>query len=1157
MARRTKRSSRDGEVALQPEVVLIDDEPSTADTFDAKAHEKVAKAIAELVKGEPGGRVIGLEGSWGSGKSTIVRLASQYLQATESGEHLPDTRVIAFDAWSHQGDPLRRTFLEKLLDDLVAANWLPDALASELREKLAGKTATVHTTSTQRLSFEGRLTAAAAVLVPLGVVLVQNHFHSHHGFALLVGLVLAVAPLLVVAGFAVAHGIGVLVGGRKATAGRWRRRLAKVQPFSFFAKEQHTDTMTDEIRRGDPTSVEFEQFFSMALDQGVTNGRRLLLVLDNLDRVEEEDAKSILATMQTFTGSRTRAGSSWAPRVWTLIPYDPGGLDRLWHSGQVLPQDTEQGEPGDDTIRGQENTRPLATSTAAAFVEKVFQVRFETPPLVLSDWRGHLRRLLHQAFPNVRDHDFEPVIRLRGLYPALQPTGLTATEAPTPRQLKQFVNQIGAIRRLRDDVALVHMAYYVLLRQDQVMITAGLVTNTLPHPELGYLFGESIREDLAALRYGTTQALAQQIMLRGALEGAFAKLDSSMVEELKDRAGFAETLDSLQLSALNGGVELTRAVAVLNASGALDLPLVQAWLEDALYPVARSTDTWVLDGRESGIGLATLLDGLSTGDDGALSLSLARLVPEAREPDSDGSRQLAGLAGLADELARLGRDPSSLRGRLEIPAERLTRSVAFFGTQVHRTESNGMLELSATPVEVAEAVVASATGDAHRDAEMALETLMIGRPERVSIESVGTGCLKWLTESEPSSQEPLAAVLRLIDRARREGGLAEALGGAADDGTLMDVVAVATRNDWNAEGAAASMLHLVVRPTMEEVEVLRQSALGMQSVRQALADPSTETSLTAAQLGWLKDHATEAFGVLMRIGEAGSSQAWVDRQLTDLFEASALVTSADEYISSWDYLANVLGDAGFTGYTRGVLDDAASRAQIIDRCDDPVLIAVALRASSLGEEAQYAADLDAWASKTVKAASTDQWDAALQSPAEDDALLEIALGLSGTKDAPSDPAGLKDALHRHFQALANGEAVWQPDGETFAKLANLLGKAARGVLASQLCASLEGKDGQIGTGVFSTYGPFLGGEEGFRKHEKLPNIVERLVAHDDLGAIEWFVELATSHPDTFAPEGREAEIGNLSRKVSEKLLEAGEDASEELTGLASLLPGQA
>ena len=97
---------------------LLADTPAETDAFGS--HERVARSIAEVVQTESGGKAIGLEGGWGAGKSTIVKLISQKLSHTRESAH----EIAVFDMWSHQDDPLRRTFLESLITRVQGFGWV-------------------------------------------------------------------------------------------------------------------------------------------------------------------------------------------------------------------------------------------------------------------------------------------------------------------------------------------------------------------------------------------------------------------------------------------------------------------------------------------------------------------------------------------------------------------------------------------------------------------------------------------------------------------------------------------------------------------------------------------------------------------------------------------------------------------------------------------------------------------------------------------------------------------------------------------------------------------------------------------------------------------------------------------------------------------------
>lgn len=869
-------------------------------------------------------------------------------------------------------------------------------------------------------------------------------------------------------------------------------------------------------------------------------------MLDNLDRVDETDARTVISTMQTFTTTSAFASRPWRKDVWTLIPYDPDGLERLWDAVASSADGAQQA--------GQ---YPLPSSTAVAFLEKLFLVRFEAPPLVLSDWRGYLTRLLERAMPDTPKDEFEAVLRIRALYPGVERKGLVGREPLTPRQLKQFVNQIVSIRRQRDDMPLAHIGYYVLLRRDRRDVAADLISGLLPHDRLTHLVGADVQIDLAALYFGAPRDLAQQLLLGNALEGAFAANDSATVEQLKGRAGFVETLESLDFGArlAGGGVEFTRAVAVLQAAQAFEVPRVASWMKSVLLPLAQAGEGWVLSGPETGSGLAVLLDDLSAGDDSRLGELLGRIQPAAHEADSDGQLQLRGVAALSDELFKRGRSPDAIRISVALPPDRLVASIAFFGAQASDKRSWGALEIQSPAGDVTQALVTASTTDGFRGVPQALDVLL-ARPERIDLSTLAEGCAEWLRAEDSTSPEQLGTVLRNLDIAREATSPEAALGPIADDGTLMHAFEFARSSGWYEQAGEASMLHLVARPSFPDPVASRQSAAGVQSLRNVLADPTADPQVSTQQSAWLEQHGAGAFELVMQLTSASTaSQAWTDYQLRDLASRSALIVSPQQYLDNWALLNRALETEGFNTLTATLLRDPKSRAEITSGTSDAQLVSTVLE--GLGEsDEEYGAEIRAWASTVVMAASESDWQAAMADPSGGP-LLRLAVGLAETPEAPSDPPGLDNALHTHFQAVATGEPSWQTDGATLLRLAGLLGAPARRSRASELCAWLEGRDGDVAAELFTAYGDFLASERQFRIHPKLPNFVERLVARGEWDGVQWIVETAEAHKDMLQPTNRKAEIEHLRNKVNEKLSEfEDEEPPAALSRLSELLGGK-
>ena len=141
---------------------LISDTPSAQDVFGS--HERVASALSGMVLAEDGGHAIALEGTWGSGKSTVVKLLAKKLEG----------KVFEFDAWAHEDDPLRRVFLERLIGFL----WdrIPKKKHKEWNQvllELRAHEKSVTTTSIPSLSSRALVLSTFVLLAPLSFLQIR------------------------------------------------------------------------------------------------------------------------------------------------------------------------------------------------------------------------------------------------------------------------------------------------------------------------------------------------------------------------------------------------------------------------------------------------------------------------------------------------------------------------------------------------------------------------------------------------------------------------------------------------------------------------------------------------------------------------------------------------------------------------------------------------------------------------------------------------------------------------------------------------------------------------------------------------------------------------------------------------------------------------
>jgi hypothetical protein len=518
--------------------VVIEDVPAEQDGFaspgETGPHARVASAIADVIKsGQAGGKVIALEGGWGSGKTTIVNLVRKELQEQDH------VHLFPFDAWAHEGDPLRRTYLETLIRSLIAKKWINESSWSKSLLELAQRQKTTTTTASQRPSSMALFAGGAALLVPLGLALLSKSlddltfaFRYPPEWKFIVGLPLSLGPLLVVLGFWIRH--------------KWTHREGR---FTWAFTESHADTETksETSETPDPTSIEFEDRFNRLMVEALPEEpkRSLVIVLDNLDRVKVEDALKIWATLQTFIQHRPQPPESWFKKVSILVPYDADGLRRLWSK--------ETGK--DDT---------------ASFMDKSFQMRFDVPSMLLSNWKVQLLRLLHRALPDHLAADYEAIYRIFA--------ASITTDAPTPRELVLYVNQIGVIhRQWQDEFPISHVAFYAAERRKLSLtaIQTGLESGQLVAGRIKTILPDSnILENVTGLLFNVRASLGMQLLLFGPIRTALTSGDDKKLSELESvhKAGFWAVLEKVVIEELSVMEQagIAKAAVALEASGVLN-----------------------------------------------------------------------------------------------------------------------------------------------------------------------------------------------------------------------------------------------------------------------------------------------------------------------------------------------------------------------------------------------------------------------------------------------------------------------------------------------------------------------------------------------------------------------------------------------------------
>jgi hypothetical protein len=277
---------------------LTDIQQTLSDETDAFGHRDYAAAIVHALTRSRSPFTVGLFGDWGVGKSTVL---------AEVGRQLGREGVlyVQFDAWRYEGEAFRRQFLKDVGAQLEKMKVLDDTF--DPAQGLQDLYQSVQTQGKERwlLNRAGllKLSLFFVLLVALGVIVGTtpaelfdpNSYRTTTGAALFLAFVGLVGAIMV----RVDNTLNVV---RDVVT---KHRLEEPERFT-------------------------EQFARML---GAVRAERLVIAIDNLDRLNAEDAVLFLNTVKTYlepviesSTRKVKKKNDAAPAVVVLIAADDRAL---------------------------------------------------------------------------------------------------------------------------------------------------------------------------------------------------------------------------------------------------------------------------------------------------------------------------------------------------------------------------------------------------------------------------------------------------------------------------------------------------------------------------------------------------------------------------------------------------------------------------------------------------------------------------------------------------------------------------------------------------------------------------------------------------------------------------------------------------------------
>ena len=229
-----------------------------------------ANNLVDLIKSAPQGQVfnIGLFGSWGSGKSSIIATAKEQLISSKDLK----VKFVTYDAWKYANDSFRRMFLFEVQKELGFKR-------TPLMEKF-------YQNSNQDVNVKNQISPLKVwlmVAISIIVVLVVSLLNIEIEYKISIYSLLALLSVL----------IGILTGCFN------QLKIAISKPF-MFAPEQFEQCFQEMMEEALKPNIIQRAFQFITRTPDCISHKQIVIVIDNIDRCNSEQSYNLLTDIKTF-----------------------------------------------------------------------------------------------------------------------------------------------------------------------------------------------------------------------------------------------------------------------------------------------------------------------------------------------------------------------------------------------------------------------------------------------------------------------------------------------------------------------------------------------------------------------------------------------------------------------------------------------------------------------------------------------------------------------------------------------------------------------------------------------------------------------------------------------------------------------------------------
>mgnify|MGYP003292708514 CR=1 FL=1 len=518
---------------------FISNLPCGEDYTEGKSQERLAVAIAEHIISTDSkdenqlSRIIGLKGEWGTGKSNVIKILDKpneklqeehaVLKQIKDGYH-----IFEYDAWGHQEDLQRRSFLETLTKDLISEEILYGETTIETKkgdlktvtweEKLKYLLATKREFETEtkpKLNDCFVLAVLVTIFTPICAIIANVDCISEIWW---LSILITIIPIL--------GAIGFLLW--KKHKDKWSIKNVFQEIVSIYSGKIQNDVSYETVSEDEPSVTDFKKWMEDISNRIGKPNKKLIVVYDNMDRLPADKVKELWSSIHTFFAE------NGFKNIWVIIPFDEKHLSCAFGENEDKEQLTRH------------------------FISKTFPVVYRVTPPVITDYQKLFDNLYSQAFGETEEKNREKIYRILRL------------EKPnaTIREMIEFINSLVALKQIwKEDIDLLYCAVFKLKENDIINhpIVEYIVEQdgethistkdaTIEEEILsGYYLGdyikniipndETLQTNISALVYGVSKDLAKQIPMIKYIDSCFED-NSNDINKYSQSSKFVDILQT-------------------------------------------------------------------------------------------------------------------------------------------------------------------------------------------------------------------------------------------------------------------------------------------------------------------------------------------------------------------------------------------------------------------------------------------------------------------------------------------------------------------------------------------------------------------------------------------------------------------------------------